>query len=76
MIVVTIFVGNLPDLTMMWAPLYSVAGKSFTSHASYKEYLEKSAKDTSKTANPNLLLIHVDVSGDTNEFHKMKKYPY
>ena len=39
------FPGHIPGLTVVWAPMRSGSGNSFTSHALFKQFLDKSSID-------------------------------
>ncbi len=63
--------GHIPGLTVVWAPMRSGSGNSFTSHALFKQFLDKSTNDRSAMANPNLLL-RVDVRQCSDEAQPKK----
>ena len=63
-----------PGLTVIWTPIHSGPGISSTSHDSFKQFLDKSTKDRSATANPNLLL-RVDVRRGSDDAQPRKRGP-
>ena len=65
---------NHPGLTVIWTPIYPGSGIPFTGHASFREFLDKSTKDLSCTANPNSL-FRVDVRAGSDDARPRKKGP-
>jgi hypothetical protein len=64
--------GAHQGLTVIWTPMHTGTGTLFTSHSSFKEFEDKSTKDRSSMANPNLLL-RVDIRGGIDQALPRKK---
>ena len=63
-----------PDLPVIWTPIQSGRGISFTSSSLYTEYVKKCSNESSDSTNPDSL-IRVDVRGVIDDVRPKKTGP-